>query len=92
MKTTKTVTKRTQIVDDVICNKCGESCKPEKDDFFYEEGSLDRFYGLIETEVAGHYYSPVLLDCTYYRFSVCEMCLSELFLSFKIPCERTKYL
>jgi hypothetical protein len=61
------------IVEDTICNKCGESC-----------GEADYPHGLIEAEVHGGYSSPVLCDGHGYKFSLCESCLAQLFKGFKI--------
>lgn len=65
------------VTTDILCNKCGKSCK----------GNIGNFNGLIETVIAGAYDSTHLDDLTRYAFSMCEKCLSELFLEFKIPVE-----
>jgi len=71
---TKSVEVLTEVVDDVICNKCGTSCK----------GEMGNFNGLIEVVVTGAYDSTHLEDMRSYSFSICEKCLSELFGGFAI--------
>ncbi len=61
-------------LEDVICNKCGGSCK----------SFMGSYYGLIEAQVSGGYESSHLGDETEWRFSMCEMCLYQLFKTFKI--------
>lgn len=75
MKLTKKIKREVIITDDVICNKCGKSCK----------GEMGHFNGLIETTIEGAYDSTHLEDCTNYTFSLCEECLSKLFAKFKFP-------
>ena len=65
-------------VEDILCNRCGKSCIPGKDD------GNDDGYGLIEKTVIGGYWSPELYDDVSYTFSLCESCLRELFDNFKI--------
>lgn len=62
-----------EILDDIICNKCGESCK---------DSSGMNYEGLIEASVEGGYASK-LGDTVRYTFSLCENCLSALFDTFK---------
>lgn len=76
MKTMKTVTK------EIICNKCGLSCKKSND--------CNDFYGLIESSVTGGYFSDFLEDDIKYTFSLCEKCLSEIFTAFKEPPQTIK--
>lgn len=81
MKTTKTEMVEQEITEDVICNKCGNSCKKDHG-----------FYGLIEHTVSGGYESEPLSDGTNYTFSLCEKCLDGLFDTFKVPVEITHYI
>ena len=61
------------VVDDVVCNRCGKSCKD----------SMDMNYeGLLEATVRGGFASK-LGDGVEHRFSLCEDCLIELFKDFK---------
>lgn len=69
----RTETKEVERIADVLCNKCGESCKSE----------MGSFYGLIEAVVTGGYESSHLGDCTVYKFSLCEGCLQSIFDTFK---------
>ena len=86
MKITKVekVTEERELLTDVICNKCGNSCRPK-------EYNTD-FYGLIEATVTGGFDSPALADACAYTFSMCEPCLKELFDSFKFSVDVTDYL
>ena len=70
---TQKVVREVQEVIDVLCNKCGETCKDEMN-----------FNGLIEARIEGAYDSKYLEDTTRYKFSLCEKCLKELFDTFKI--------
>lgn len=90
MKITETKLVETEVIKDVFCNKCGESCCPLK---IREQPSREGYlYGLIEQTVSGGYYSHVLSDCVNYTFSLCEACLSNLFDTFKIPVETKEYI
>lgn len=84
MKTTKTVKQDVEIIDDVICNKCGKTCMK----VLVKESNLKEPYGLVEETVTGGYWSDDLEDLTKYTFSLCEKCLSELFDSFVVPVEK----
>jgi hypothetical protein len=72
----KTVTKEIEVTTDVLCNKCGKTCS-------MPHAALQHF-GLIEAEVSGGFDSTVLEDLHTYTFSLCEVCLKELFSTFKI--------
>jgi len=76
------ITKTIEIIDDVLCNKCGRSCKMQ---------NVSDLYGLIETEVHTGFCSPKLGDCNIFIFSLCEFCLSELFDTFKLKVEKRSY-
>jgi len=69
-----------EVVDDIICNRCGESCR---------HPSLScNAYGLVEAEVSGGF-GARLGDMVRYTFSICERCLEQLFDGFKHPPEIT---
>lgn len=72
---TETEIKTIEIVDDVICNKCGVSCRDSCD---------MNFEGIIELSICGGYASK-LGDSVQYTFSVCENCLKNFFSTFTIP-------
>lgn len=82
MKISKLVKKVIEVeeVEDILCNKCGNSCKLN--------GSP---YGLLEYDYSGGYDSTPLRDCTTYTFSMCETCLLELFKSFVIAVKLGSY-
>ncbi len=62
-----------------LCNLCGESLIIE------HERSKTTAYGLVGAQVTGGYYSTHLLDMNRYQFSLCELCLRQLFIKCKIP-------
>ncbi len=68
-----------EVVDDIFCNKCGNSLKVDIQDNLFD------FYGLTNVEIWGGYFSPVLADMSEYHFDLCEKCVAELMNSFKIP-------
>lgn len=70
---------------DALCNKCGNSCKVHGED----ENPV--FEGVIEHTIAGNYFSKVLEDMTQYTFSLCGLCLQEMFSNFTIPVDRQEY-
>lgn len=70
-------TETVEIIEDIICNKCGESCKKNV-------MGHDDYYGLIEVGFSTGYASRKFSDGCYYQFSLCEECLAELFDTFKI--------
>jgi len=77
---TKEITKKITITTDIICNKCGESCKS----YVFEDGGA-QYSGLIELEYQGGYFSDKIGDGVSHKFSLCENCLAILFSGFKIP-------
>lgn len=60
-------------VEDILCNKCGTSCKTP----------MGNFEGLIEVIASGGYESKVVSDETSIKFSLCEGCLGALISEFK---------
>lgn len=70
------VTKETDEVTDIICNKCGVTCKDEHE-MNYE--------GLIGAYVIAGYGAEYLYDGVGYSFDLCEKCIFELFKTFKHP-------
>lgn len=78
MKKTKII--KTEVIVDVICNNCGESCR--------SKAINENFEGLIEIEVNGSYGTEFLDDMTKYKFSLCEKCLSNMFSKFKMQPEK----
>lgn len=82
MKITKTekVLQEVEVTVDIICNKCGKSCKMEHG-----------FYGMVEATVTGGYESEHLGDLSKRTFSMCEGCLVALFETFEIKPELSYY-
>jgi len=73
MKTYKRIERIDTVVDEVLCNMCGKSCKRE-----YNILGLSGY-------VIGNYDSTHLEDLCDYEFDLCEECLSKLFDEFIIP-------
>lgn len=71
---TTEVQQTVNVISDIICNKCGESCK-----------NLYGYEGLLEAEVHGGYGSEHVGDMNKHKFSMCEKCFMELSATFKIP-------
>jgi hypothetical protein len=82
VRTTKTEQKTVEVTDDIICNKCGESCEVSEG-YGYE--------GLIGARVDGGYGSKHLGDLERYEFDICEKCLVEWFKTFKINPHKGEY-
>lgn len=79
---------KTEVIDDILCNRCGKSCRIDTDAENLSNCTDARacFGGLTGAEVFGKYESGHgLFDMTRYKFSICELCLVEMFDSFKIP-------
>lgn len=81
MRITKDIQETVTVVQDIICNKCGESCRTDGDDPSTYHKSFD---GLIEVCAHGGYWSKVIGDMNKYQFSLCESCLVEFAKTFKI--------
>lgn len=82
----KEIVKIEEILDDIICNKCGESCN------ISTNKEKPEYYGLCEISYSGGYGSTALRDGCNYTFSVCEKCLKEFFDSCKIKPFITSFL
>lgn len=78
--------KEVKYIEDVLCNKCGDSLKVLWDKNNKEEFE---FYGLMTT-VSGGYNSTHLQDAVTYNFDLCEKCLVEYFKTFKIQPDSDK--
>lgn len=69
MKIFKKKLVETNIIEDIICNKCGKSLRSKY--------NSTTFVGLIDGFVQGSYFSDKLDDLVNYKFSICEECVSE---------------
>ncbi len=72
-----------KLILDIICNKCGGLCSLPQDK---SDPGTDN-YGLNNASFVAGYYSEKFMDLDKITFSICEECLFELFLTFKIPPE-----
>lgn len=72
---TRIKTQEVEVLEDVLCNKCGSSCK----------STYGSMYGLIEAVVTSGDESTHLGDMRVreWKFSLCEECLWPLLESFK---------
>lgn len=70
MKKTTLLDVPTETIIDIICNKCGQSCKTE---FDYEHAVGHSYFGYGSKH-----------DMEIYKFDLCEKCFFELEDSFKI--------
>ena len=66
-----------EMIEDIICNGCGNSLKDD---------DVQDFHGLQDACVHGGY-GAKLGDGVSYHFSLCEDCLNDMFNKFKIPPE-----
>ena len=66
-----------EVVSDIICNKCGESCK----DYIDTEGKHYNFNHAVITPSFGY---GSLLDSYEFEVHLCEKCYSEFESTFKI--------
>jgi hypothetical protein len=71
--------------EEILCNKCGNSCCNIPKELDYISNS-----GMIDCKVYGGYFSEKLEDFATYTFSLCENCICELFNQFKIPVRKTE--
>jgi hypothetical protein len=76
MRKLKKIQVESHVIDEIICNKCGQA---------FKVGPYGGFEGLEEAEVTGGYGSNHIGDGNRYRFSICEKCLLELFQTFVVP-------
>lgn len=72
IKTAKATVVRDEVID-VLCNKCGESCR-----------KINGGYDYVSICYTGGYESMILGDCSRYEFELCEPCLADLIDSLKI--------
>jgi hypothetical protein len=77
--TYKTVKREVSEIAECHCNNCGSLLATSFDG--------RPIIGLVEHHQMGGYFSPILSDCTFYTFSLCESCLGQMFLDFKTPPE-----
>lgn len=66
---------------EILCNKCGKSCCKPADN---NPPNIQCNYGLIKASFVAGYFSEKFEDLDRITFSICEECLFELFLTFKI--------
>ncbi len=69
MKIIHKLDKPVNTLEDIFCNKCGNSLK----------SPMGSYYGLVEATVTGGYESLHLEDGDVHKFSLCEGCCAALF-------------
>jgi len=77
MRITKEEPTTKAVLDDVICNRCGKSCKAGGND-------LNNIY-FAKCVARGGFGSPCLVDGYEYTFEVCEGCFIDIAKAFKHP-------
>lgn len=80
MKKVKQAKVKKEIITDIICNKCGDSCVTLRSS---ETNEIMDSEGLIEHEVNFGYYSNHFQDGDRIQFSLCEKCLFDFVKTFK---------
>lgn len=68
------VVRNVPFVQDVLCNKCGESCRPHADSRSYEHAAVSVKWGYESTK-----------DGSVQSWDVCEKCHDEFVATFKLP-------
>ncbi len=86
MKITHFANRQVEEISNILCNKCGGSLIPEA----CTKHKFKEFYGLVEANVSGGFFSEHLSDEEEYEFSLCEFCLKQLFDSFVYPAYKDK--
>jgi protein-arginine kinase activator protein McsA len=73
-----------QVIEDVICNMCGETCvtyRGRTDGEVYEVDGLSAV-------VCGGWGSKIIGDTVEYKWDLCEKCTMDIIEKLKIPAER----
>jgi len=73
-----------KIENDILCNKCGQSCKVLID----AEHTCFNMEGL-RAKIRAGYGSQ--FDGSILKFDLCDDCVAELIKTFKIPVQETEY-
>jgi hypothetical protein len=61
---------------EILCNRCGGAARKENSQYPL---------GLENCKIGGNYDNYHLLDGVEYSFNLCELCLRQMFMEFKIP-------
>ena len=83
VKTLEIVSEEKEVVKDVVCNMCRNSCMESVG------GSDHKEFCGVSIDVSGGYSSPVLQDMTRYQFDLCEKCLLEIMNKLTVPVEQS---
>jgi len=83
IKTTEIKPMPVDIVQDVICNNCGESCMKQLGGTDMKEN-----YG-VSIRASGGYCSDHLSDGVTYQFELCEKCIATIIKGLKSPPDET---
>jgi hypothetical protein len=84
VKNTKVILREVEVVDDILCNKCGESTRSCLWEGDINNLPIYEFEGLTEVEIVGGYGSKHIGDGNKLVFSLCEKCLMEFAKTFAI--------
>lgn len=85
------VIKEESLTTDILCNKCGLTCRTDNGPVDIPSGVKPQFDGLLEAKVQGGYFSKKIGDLSRHTFSLCETCFMDLQSTFKIPSYRGDY-
>ena len=80
----KLETQQVEVVDDIVCNRCGGSCMKKIDVDTRPPGD---FYGVVMAYCPGYMSTDFSDDNSTHRADICEKCVFEFFSTFKIPPE-----
>jgi hypothetical protein len=91
MRTTRvvTVTEDRTVVDDILCNRCARSCR--RKDLEHAGDPERRIFYAFKGAYRGGYGSEPLDDMAEYHWHLCEVCLKQMFDTFRIPVEEKGY-
>lgn len=81
----KSETQVVEVVEDILCNKCGDSCMKAFD--IADSSIRGDFYGTTIGYQPGYSSTHFSDDNCTHRADICEKCIFEFFSSFKIPAE-----
>ena len=80
----KSVTKDFTFIEEIICNKCGKSHRPYREDIEVQREKLVNHVHSFLFRLRGNFDSKRLYDTTTYCFAVCEDCMMDFMKSFAI--------
>ena len=90
-KHTKEILKEVEIIDEIICNKCGQKIgRPMGNHQEDIPDSMWNEYIVFNNEFG--FFSNIFSDGERHEFHLCEQCYANIISDFKIPPEKQHYL